>query len=37
VRYDVVDVMLLNEFLKGHRTVQEQRATVALLKQELVQ
>jgi uncharacterized coiled-coil protein SlyX len=29
--------MLLNEFLKGHRTVQEQRATIAQLEQELVQ
>jgi hypothetical protein len=37
VRCDVVNAMLLNEFLKGHRTVQEQRATIAQLEQELVQ
>jgi hypothetical protein len=32
VRYDQVNVMLLNEFLKEHRKVQEQEATVAQLK-----
>jgi uncharacterized coiled-coil protein SlyX len=32
VRYDQVNAMLLNEFLKEHRTVQEQKATVAELK-----
>jgi hypothetical protein len=34
VRYEAVNAMLLNEFLKEHRTVQEQRATIAQLKQE---
>jgi septal ring factor EnvC (AmiA/AmiB activator) len=28
VRYDAVNAMLLNEFLKEHRTVQEQGATI---------
>jgi hypothetical protein len=28
VRYDAVNAMLLNEFLKAHRTVQEQGATI---------
>jgi uncharacterized coiled-coil protein SlyX len=32
VRYDAVNAMLLNEFLKEHRTVQEQKATIAQLK-----
>jgi hypothetical protein len=32
VRYDAVNAMLLNEFLKEHRKVQEQEATVAQLK-----
>ena len=32
VRYEAVNAMLLNEFLKEHRTVQEQEATIALLK-----
>jgi len=32
VRYEAVNAMLLNEFLKEHRTVQEQKATIALLK-----
>jgi hypothetical protein len=34
VRYDAVNAMLLNEFLKEHRTVQEQKAIVARLKQD---
>jgi len=34
VRYDAVDAMLLNEFLKEHRTVQELKSTVA--KQEAI-
>jgi len=34
VRYDAVNAMLLNEFLKEHRTVQEQKATIAQLKQD---
>lgn len=32
VRYDQVNAMLLNEFLKEHRKVEEQEATIALLK-----
>jgi uncharacterized coiled-coil protein SlyX len=32
VRYEAVNAMLLNEFLKEHRTVQEQGAIIALLK-----
>ena len=32
VRYDAVNAMLLNEFLKEHRTVEEQQATIAELK-----
>ena len=32
VRYDAVNAMLLNEFLKEHRTVQEQGATITQLK-----
>ena len=31
VRYDAVNAMLLNEFLKEHRKVQEQEATIAQL------
>ena len=31
VRYDAVNAMLLNEFLKEHRTVQEQKTTIAQL------
>jgi len=29
VRYDAVNAMLLNEFLKEHKTVQEQGTTIA--------
>jgi trimeric autotransporter adhesin len=32
VRYDQVNTMLLNEFLKEHRMVQEQKGTIAQLK-----
>ena len=32
VRYQQIDAMLLNEFLKEHRTVQEQGATITQLK-----
>ena len=32
VRYDAVNAMLLNEFLKEHRKVQEQDATIAQVK-----
>jgi hypothetical protein len=33
VRYEAVNAMLLNEFLKEHRTVQEQKGTIAQLRQ----
>ena len=36
VRYDAVNAMLLNEFLKEHRTVKEQGATIAELKKKVV-
>jgi uncharacterized coiled-coil protein SlyX len=32
VRYEQINAMLLNEFLKAHRTVQEQRALIMQLK-----
>jgi len=35
VRYDAVNAMLLNEFLKEHRKNEEQEATIAQLKKEL--
>ena len=35
VRYDAVNAMLLNEFLKEHRIVQEQGATIASLQKEI--
>jgi choline kinase len=34
VRYDAVNAMLLNEFLKEHRKVQEQEATIVRLRQD---
>jgi hypothetical protein len=34
VRYDQVNAMLLNEFLKEHRKVEEQQATITQLKQD---
>jgi Chaperone of endosialidase len=34
VRYDAVNAMLLNEFLKEHRTVQEQKEIIAQLKHD---
>jgi hypothetical protein len=37
VRYDQVNAMLLNEFLKEHRTVQEQKTTIAQLKQDFAE
>ena len=37
VRYEAVNVMLLNEFLKEHRKGQEQDATISQLKTELGQ
>jgi hypothetical protein len=36
VRYEAVNAMLLNEFLKEHCTVKEQGATIAELKKEIV-
>ena len=35
VRYDAVNAMLLNEFLKEHRTVQEQQNEIDVLRAEL--
>jgi len=35
VRYDQVNAMLLNEFLKEHRKVEEQEVTITQLKTEL--
>jgi len=35
VRYEDVNAMLLNEFLKEHRIVQEKRATVARLQKQI--
>jgi len=35
VRYDAVNAMLLNEFLKEHKTVQDQGATIAELKKQI--
>jgi len=35
VRHDVVNAMLLNEFLKEHHKVQEEEATIAQLKSEM--
>ena len=32
VRYEAVNAMLLNEFLKAHRKMQKQEATIAQLK-----
>jgi uncharacterized coiled-coil protein SlyX len=37
VRYDAVNAMLLNEFLKEHRTVEEQQATITDLKSTVAQ
>jgi hypothetical protein len=34
VRYEAVNAMLLNEFLKEHRKVEEQQATIAQLKED---
>jgi hypothetical protein len=34
VRYEAVNAMLLNEFLKEHRTVQQQEATIAQLNKD---
>src|SRR6266542_4351089 len=35
VRYEQINAMLLNEFLKEHRKVEEQQATIAELKKDL--
>jgi hypothetical protein len=35
VRYDQVNTMLLNEFLKEHKRIEEQQATIAELKSEM--
>ena len=35
VRYESVNAMLLNEFLKEHRTVQHQGATIARLEKQI--
>ncbi len=37
VRYDQVNAMLLNEFLKEHRKVEEQQATISELKSAIAQ
>jgi uncharacterized coiled-coil protein SlyX len=37
VRYDAVNAMLLNEFLKEHRKVQEQETTIAELKSAIAE
>jgi septal ring factor EnvC (AmiA/AmiB activator) len=37
VRYDAVNAMLLNEFLKEHRKVEEQQAAIAELKTTIAQ
>ena len=34
VRYDAVNAMLLNEFLKAHSKMEEQEATIAQLKKD---
>jgi hypothetical protein len=35
VRYDAVNAMLLNEFLKEHRKNEEQEATIARLQKQI--
>jgi hypothetical protein len=35
MRYEAVNAMLLNEFLKEHRKNEEQEATIAQLKNEM--
>ena len=37
VRYEAVNAMLLNEFLKEHRMVEEQEAAIAQLKASMAQ
>ena len=35
MRYEAVNAMLLNEFLKEHRKVEEQGATIAQMKKQI--
>jgi len=35
VRYEAVNAMLLNEFLKEHRKVEEQQTTIAQMKKQI--
>jgi len=35
VRHEAVNAMLLNEFLKAHRRIEEQEATIALLQKQI--
>jgi len=35
VRYEQVNAMLLNEFLKAHKLIEKQQATIAQLKEEM--
>jgi hypothetical protein len=35
VRYEAVNAMLLNEFLKEHQKVEDQGATIALMKKQI--
>ena len=35
VRYEAVNAMLLNEFLKEHQKVEEQAATIAQMKKQI--
>jgi methyl-accepting chemotaxis protein len=37
VRYDAVNAMLLNEFLKAHRKIEDQQATIADLRSTVAQ
>jgi septal ring factor EnvC (AmiA/AmiB activator) len=37
VRYQAINAMLLNEFLKEHRRVEQQQATIAELKSTVAQ
>jgi hypothetical protein len=34
-RYEAVNAMLLNEFLKAHRRIEEQEATIARLQKQI--
>jgi len=37
VRYEAVNAMLLNEFLKAHRKIEEQQATIARLESKVAE